>query len=530
VRRPRKPWSGSDTVAMASLAAASLTLSAAVIIRRPDLVKGAEFLFQDAGHNLLVAERLLAGASLYSDVFYPYGPIPAYLHAVVAWIFGNTPTTYLSLLAGLSVVNICLTYALIRRAAGGWTAVAIGVVMLAVLPIPGAIVGAFTSSPFLVLERTLLLLVALSWRPPTARSLTPSLAMGIALGVWQGVKFGGAVVAGAAVLLLGVAHLVSTGFSVCRVKAWTRTLAVTVVAFIGAEFVWVSYAFLALPYDVAVDVVWPSYMFHAYWVVPPDIRWPTWGGWRLMVAQYLLPLTAGLLGVFGFVGWLRATRREAAADIGTSQGVGSVFVPLCFYAVACIGYFNHVYHFHQFLWALVPASAWLLPRLPPAATFMTALAWTPGLLVVLRSAFVTISPPSVVTVHLPSGGSIVTTASMATRIAFLERFTTSESGGRPILYVPCGSGWHYAYAVPAATRNTFFFAPEVIRPYERQEFLRSLDRTAALITCDQPSSSPPLDTIFRLDPSIADAIYSRLEPWTTEAGCRVFRIRRLVSD
>jgi hypothetical protein len=511
---------------MVGLALASLTLSSAVIVRRPDLVKGAEFLFQDAGHNLLVADRLLAGATLYSDVFYPYGPVSAYMYAMVAWLFGNTPTVYLALLAGISAVNICLAYMLIRRAADRWTAVPIGVVMLAVLPIPGAIAGAFTSSPILVLERTLLLLVALSWQPPASRSQTSSVAMGVAFGLWQGVKFGGAVVAGAAVVLLDIVSLASAGFSVSRLRTWTRTLAVTAAAFIAVELLWVSHAFLTLPYNVAVDAVWPSYMFHAYWVVTPDIRWPTWGGWRLMVAQYLLPLTGGLLGVVGFVGWIRTTRREAAVGTGTSQGVGSVFVPLCFYAVACIGYFNHVYHFHQFLWALVPASAWLLPRLPPASRLMTALAWAPGLFVVLRSAFVTSPPPSLVTVHLPSGGSIVTTASMATRIAFLERFTASESGGKPMLYVPCGSGWHYAYTVPAATRNTFFFAPEVIRPYERQEFLRSLDQTAGLITCDEPSRSPrPVDTIFRLDPSIADALYSRLEPWTTEAGCRVFRIR-----
>jgi hypothetical protein len=475
------PWSGSDVAAMVGLALASLTLSSSVIVRRPDLVKGADFLFQDSGHNLLVADRLLAGASLYSDVFYPYGPVSAYLYALVAALFGNTPTVYLSMLAAISAVNLCLAYVLIRRAADRWTAVAIGVVMLAVLPIPGAIAGAFTSSPILVLERTLLLLMALSWKVPVARSLAPSMVMGVVLGIWQGVKFGGAVVAGGAVLLLDAVYLASIGFSVPRIKAWMRSVALTAIAFIAVEVAWVSYAFLTQPYDMAVDVIWPSYMFHAYSVVTPDIRWPTWGGWRLMVAQY---------------------------------------------AVACVGYFNHVYHFQQFLWALIPAVAWQLPRLPASGKLVTGLAWAPGLLVVLRSAFLTVPPASMVTVQLPSGGTIVTTPSVAARVAFLERFVSSNSGGKPILYVPCGSGWHYAYAVPIATRNTFFFAPEVIRPYERQEFLRSLDLTSALVTCDEPSNSARrLDTVFRLDPSLADAVYSRLEPWTDEAGCRVFRIR-----
>jgi hypothetical protein len=60
-----------------------------------------------------VADRLLSGSSLHSDVFYPYAPISAYLYAVVAWLFGNTPTVYLSSLAGISAVNICLAYVLI---------------------------------------------------------------------------------------------------------------------------------------------------------------------------------------------------------------------------------------------------------------------------------------------------------------------------------------------------------------------------------------------------------------------------------
>jgi 4-amino-4-deoxy-L-arabinose transferase-like glycosyltransferase len=202
VKRPSNARIAGDVVPMAGLAVASLALSTAVIIRRPDLVMGADVLFQDAGHNLLVADRMLSGASLYSDVFYPYGPVSAYLYALGASLFGNTPTVYLCLLAGISAANICLAYWLIRRAADRKTAVLIGIAMLAVLPIPGAIAGAFTSSPFLVLERTLLLLVALSWRPPAMRGLAPSLAIGIALGLWQGVKFGGAVVAGAAVMLL----------------------------------------------------------------------------------------------------------------------------------------------------------------------------------------------------------------------------------------------------------------------------------------------------------------------------------------
>ena len=46
------------------------------------------------------------------------------------------------------------------------------------------------------------------------------------------------------------------------------------------------------------------------------------------------------------------------------------------------------------------------------------------------------------------------------------------------------SGWHYAYTVPHATRHTWFFASNVIRPYEEAAFIEALNRTVALIDCD----------------------------------------------
>jgi hypothetical protein len=53
----------------------------------------------DAGNNLLVADSLLSGHWLYRDVFYQYGPLAAYVYTAVAFLFGNTPTAYLGLLA-----------------------------------------------------------------------------------------------------------------------------------------------------------------------------------------------------------------------------------------------------------------------------------------------------------------------------------------------------------------------------------------------------------------------------------------------
>src|SRR4051812_23508186 len=148
-----------DIFALIALSVSSITLSLTTIVRRPDLVRGAEFLFFDTGHNLLVADRLLTGHSLYRDIFYPYSPLSPYIYTGWAYLFGNTPATYLLLLAAISAVNICLASRLVRRASAPPTAALTSIGLLALLPVPGAIAGGFTVSPYLVLERTLLLVV-----------------------------------------------------------------------------------------------------------------------------------------------------------------------------------------------------------------------------------------------------------------------------------------------------------------------------------------------------------------------------------
>ena len=81
--------------------------SAAIAIR-PGVILGPQFLFDDEGQNLLIVHTILSGGALYRDVYSQYGPIPAYVHALVARVFGNTPLVYLSLLAVVSSANVGL--------------------------------------------------------------------------------------------------------------------------------------------------------------------------------------------------------------------------------------------------------------------------------------------------------------------------------------------------------------------------------------------------------------------------------------
>ncbi len=444
----QEPWNAADVVALVGFCAASVALSAATIVRRPDLVRGADFLFQDVGHNLLVADRLLAGQSLYRDVFYPYGPLSAYIYAATAFLFDNTPTTYLALLAAISGVNTCLAYILVRRAAGLTTAIVVSIGLLALLPIPGAIAGGFTVSPHLVLERTLLLVVALCWAP-TSRTRRVSVMLGATLGVWQGVKFGGALPAGAAIVLLDTLSVLALGLSKSRLRAMMGSWLWIFAAFVAIELVWVFLALRSDPPALALDTVFPLYIFRVYSVVvTPDIRWPLWAGWRLAVGQYLLPLSAGAVAVVGFFNWLRSLRRGTHAESDGQATGGGIFVPLLFFAISTFTYFRHVYHFQQFLWALVPAAAWQLQRVAPMARTAALLAWAPGLLIVLRSACLTLPPKAMVHVSLPAGGNIMVDPLMATRISFLRRLASEEAGGAPGTVRPDGLGLAFRVSSP----------------------------------------------------------------------------------
>lgn len=246
------------------------------------------------------------------------------------------------------------------------------------------------------------------------------------------------------------------------------------------DVIWVGLAFRTGPAALAVDSIFPVYMFRAYSVVSADIRWPMWNGWRMAVGQQLLPVSAGILGLVGLVCGLRGLRREdTEAEQEGSWAAGGIFIPQLFYLISTFTYFRHVFHFQQFLWALVPAAAWQLQRLPIRFRTGFTLLWVPGALLVIRSAFLTTPWKLVEPLQFPSGGSIVVDAGIKAKLTLLS----GMAAGGTALYAPVGSGWHFAYGAPIMSRHSWFFAPDAIRPYDQTEFVASLDGISAVVTC-----------------------------------------------
>jgi hypothetical protein len=244
----------------------------------------------------------------------------------------------------------------------------------------------------------------------------------------------------------------------------------------------------------------------------------------MAVAQYLLPAATGIAGVVALIRWLMEPRPGAAPETVDDREVGAVFIPLVFFALACCYYFREVHHFRQFMWTLVPAAAWELERRQAAIRATVAGLCAPGVGVFLKSALVPVALGPLVALALPSGGTIYAPPEMAQRIGFLQRFVSTQTPGTSVLLTKCASGWVYAYDVPHQTRHTWVWAPAAIRPYEEADFIASLDHTRALIDCDD-DNNPAGPPMLRYPPAVAEAIRSRLSPWTSGGGCQVYHLQ-----
>jgi hypothetical protein len=528
------PLTARDAVAAAVVMALGFGLAAAAIVGRSGVSHSIGFLFGDAGLNLLVAQTVLSGGTLYRDLFSAYGPIPAYAHAAVAWMFGNTPLTYLFFLATASSLSVGLAYLLIRRAAG--LPVALSVTAMGVLPVglvPGSLVGGQIHAAYVPIERAMLLIVALAWTAPAERSIRRSILIGCLLGTWQGIRFGSVTVAVGAILMVDALSLGFRDLRGARLRGWARSLVAIGAGFCAVELAWAIGMFSTLPSDLALDVLWPRFMLQVD-STAPALRWLSWGGWRLMIGQYLLPLSAAALGLAGLARWSIAAPgsdphgrvRSARAD------QGAVFIPMCFFFIGCCYYFRMVHHFRMFLWALVPAAAWQLQRRGGVLRTSVAGVWFPGFATMVRAILApAVAASPLLSVSLPTGGTIHTSAPMAEQVRFLARFAAEEAHGAPVLLIPgrhgLASGWYYAYHVAHATRHTYFVLG-LIRPYEEDSFIETLSRTIAFIECDDDEGNglrpdAALDAVF--PPAVSRAILSRLEPWKSEAGCRVHHLR-----
>ena len=449
-----------DWPLLATIAAGTSVLAAAHLVRRPDLTFTADFLFHDHGNQLLIGRQLAAGASLYADLAYPYGALPAYLLALIAGV-SLTAVTYVATLSALSVAFVLMIAHAVRRTTT--RGVAALVVVAGVMPFavtPGGVAGAYTNNSYIGLERLALAGLVLLWRPPWDRSVGRSAGAGALAGALQFVKFGSGVLATAAWLLVDLAASLRAG----RPPVSRRRVLTAGTAFAGASLAVESVRWIALfatySADMAWDVAWPAYTAAFYQTIPA--RWPDGVTAAEFGTQYLTPLAALAATLAALAWWWRRPEGAPVAEAG-------LLLPSAFFVIGTAGYFGHIHTVRQYAWALIPAAAlWLAPPVPWRRVIAAGLA-APAVALMLRTALLSSPAPDMRPLRMGNGDVLWLHGQQVDAVTRIgTSFERAVAGASPgsVLVVPIAGGLHFYFGGEPTTRHLWLL-PHYIRPYDR---------------------------------------------------------------
>jgi hypothetical protein len=530
-----------DLAALFALTLIGLVFGLGRIHFRPDMVYNLGFLSGEDGNQLYRADRLARGYRLYRDIASPYGPIGAYSYAGYAAMLGNTMAANRYWHLGWSLMCIGMAYCVIRRAVGmkAGFALTLGLALPMMLQ-PGGMIAPFMNFEHLSLERACLLGLMLLWRPPPERRSLHAVGMGLILGLWQGIKFGGAFFGAAAVLLVDLLWLYLA--SPARVRPATASTQRGVQAamlllllqwawllgsFALVELGWIAIAFATLPLPIAGETIWPAYMAELY----QSITWskPTWLKMRYFPLHQILPLLCMLLAASGLV-LLRRARADAAASATSADSTHSqllhetsasslpLWVGVFFYLLGSVAYFGHVYHYYQYAWALAPAAAWGFCRLAPGFRFLAAVATIPVWIFLTYHTFLAGIGDHLAAFPLPNGEQVYVERSLEPELQNLVR-VTEAANRKDGSFVVClfdwgGGGWHYFYNRNYSLRN-ILVAPISIRPFDEEELRRQLPRVEALIVevrknDEEDQRSPKAVALAELRATCSPALFQLL--------------------
>ena len=433
-----------------------------------------KFLFSDEGIGFLVTDVLLRGGTLYKEIAYPYGYLPAYAHAAAAWVGGNTVATYLHYCEAMSAGVLVLVYALLRKVLRPWPAFLVGaVVILPQVITPGGMEGDFISNAAYPLEKTLLLAVALLWREPAHQSWPRACLLGACLGTLQGVKFGTGLMAGAALAVVELICWHRAGFGFATVRVRLRNNLAVLGGFLLLQGLWIAVTLASLPPRLARDTLWPVYVLKNYQEAGA-LRYPHWQNLGLFLGVQMVPL----LGAAGSLWWLGrwCLRRRAAGSPGTAtgaaaaDGTGGILLLVMFYLLSCFVFLKGARHFNLSPWVLSLGGVYLLPQPWRAARWGAAGVWL--LAAALYSGVGSSHPaPPTVPLALDDGEQLWVSEperrEINTLVAALRAPTAPGEPGAdaPVVFYPLGAGLYPFFHLPERGRPSWY-APGLVQPYD----------------------------------------------------------------
>jgi hypothetical protein len=470
----------------------------------------------EGGNPLYRAEQLARGKLLYRDVACQYGPLPVYLFAGWTVLLGDTPRSlgYWSLAWGTAAMLLMLL--LVGRVLPPWWALIVVLVTAFgnLINDPGGI-------EYVGPERVLILCFLLAWRVPTERTPARGALLGAMLGTWQLVKFGGAFVAGGALVAVDVLWLLCARSNRSGWGCWLRGCLAALVTFAVIELGLVAAVFSLCPPALAMDTLWPYYMQETYSTLPADVRYPHWSDWKhFLVAQ--LPLLASLC-LFGLA-VIDLARRLAAGRRAPDSAAWPLLVGGLFYAFAMPAYLGNAWLFYKYQFALVLAAlAVVRPRL---GLLVYLLCFSPGVFVLLKSSFWRPAAAPEAVVQISDRMTIDVPRDMSEEFSsLLETTAAVNRGGRyAVLFAGWGGGaFHMAPNANYGLRS-YLVTPLGFREYDRAELSQKIGDVGAFIVYRYEPDRSPDETIAQtIGPEFWTSIQARQRPRVTLAG-RYFHI------
>lgn len=465
---------------------------------------------QDAGHALFAIQSLLDGKIPYRDFFFNYGPLPLACAGLLA-AGRDAPFGFYGSAAVWGSVGVFLLGLLLCRARG-WRVAA------AVLLLTGFAVGVGTQGQlYSGMERAGLLALALLWTPAPDRSHRRHVAVGLVFGLLQGVKFGGAFVAGAAWLATDFLWLLAHRAPRSAWLAWWRGNLAIGTAFLAVESCWLIAARAILGADHWLEFAFPIYILKWYAAYVHDVgtRWPNFADWRYFSGGQW-PAIVGSIGalvaaaVFLVRGPTPVPTAAAAAgklparDRAEPRGMtanpaawGIIFLTI-FYLVGALVYFSHAMNMMVYSWLLLPGTAFALSCGRRWLALVVAASLLPSATLLPLTLYRQLSGWTKEPLVAGATGRMATMwmtgpewAEFRDIEGILSHPPRQELAGGPVLFAElCGSGYHFHLRVPPATRQTWLDFPGAIPDAERPAALRDCQRAAALV-CKLPSPQVP---------------------------------------
>ena len=522
-----------DFLALSFLLIVTLALGLGFILGRPDLSRNSEFALGEDGNQLFRVDRINQGGVLYRDVACQDGPIPVYLHAAVSRVAGNSIRTDLCWHLAWTLIAVAMAYRLLRRGAG--VALSLGVAVVVCVPLllaPGGVSGIRGGAEFKPVEKVCLLALLLLWKPCDSRSLGRCARLGAVLGIWQGVKFGGAFVGGASILVLDLLTLPPAN----RRQGLQKAIAGWIVlgsSFLAAESIWVIWAFATLPSWLAFETIWPAYIVPAYGTSLELI--PRWESLRQFVTRLWMPLLCALAGLAALTAFVVRSLRRPATIRREDRAAAAPALGLIFFALGAAISFQHVHNLNRFLWVLAFPAAWGLSQIKPSLCLGLGLLALPALALTTKVDLLTRVPSTTVPYRMRTGEALHVNAEEQRELEMLDREFPPTGAGGPGFAVALfgwGGGGFYHFYEPDFPLRNFMMEPIALRPADEAALAAALPRVRAFILfrVSAHQAETPAETIRRtFSAPLAARILTEYRPSSRYSAGRLVGFTREIS-